>query len=88
MLSREGRVQTTVDGRSATALSSSCHLHKTSYTLREGLKVPPKQPKRARLWLNDGSCVRLAPIQHVWNCDFTGSPHNGSPFRILNVIDE
>jgi transposase InsO family protein len=23
----------------------------------EGLKVPQKQPKRRRLWLNDGSCV-------------------------------
>ena len=23
---------------------------------REGLKVPSKQPKRGRLWLNDGSC--------------------------------
>src|SRR4029078_4609522 len=23
---------------------------------REGLKVPARQPKRARLWLNDGSC--------------------------------
>ena len=30
---------------------------------REGLKVPQKQPKRGRLWLNDGSCVRLRP-QH------------------------
>jgi HTH-like domain len=28
---------------------------------REGLKVPPRQPKRGRLWLNDGSCVRLRP---------------------------
>jgi transposase InsO family protein len=26
---------------------------------REGLKVPQKQPKRGRLWLNDGSCIRL-----------------------------
>ena len=25
---------------------------------REGLKVPARQPKRARLWLNDGSCIR------------------------------
>jgi len=30
---------------------------------REGLKVPQKQPKRGRLWFNDGSCVRLRP-QH------------------------
>jgi len=28
---------------------------------REGLKVPKKQPKRGRLWLNDGSCIRLRP---------------------------
>ena len=24
---------------------------------KEGLKVPQKQPKRKRLWLNDGSCI-------------------------------
>ena len=28
---------------------------------REGLKVPQKQPKKGRLWLNDGSGVRLRP---------------------------
>ena len=28
---------------------------------REGLKVPQKQPRRSRLWLNDGSCIRLRP---------------------------
>jgi putative transposase len=35
---------------------------------REGLKVPPRQPKRGRLWLADGSCVRLRPERpnHVW----------------------
>ncbi len=34
---------------------------------REGLKVPQKQPKRGRLWLNDGSCIRLRPThpQHI-----------------------
>ena len=39
---------------------------------REGLKVPSKQPKRGRLWLNDGSCVRLRPERpnHVWSYDF------------------
>ncbi len=39
---------------------------------REGLKVPKKQPKRGRLWLNDGSCVRLRPerTDHVWAYDF------------------
>ncbi|SCZ56933.1 HTH-like domain-containing protein [Epibacterium ulvae] len=38
---------------------------------REGLKVPMKQPKKGRLWLNDGSCVRLRPEyrNHVWSCD-------------------
>jgi putative transposase len=35
---------------------------------REGLRVPARQPKRGRLWLNDGSCVRLRPERpnHVW----------------------
>jgi transposase InsO family protein len=58
---------------------------------REGLKVPQKQPKRRRLWLNDGSCVRLRPehARHVWSYDFVlACTHNGRPFRILNVIDE
>ena len=57
----------------------------------EGLKVPQKQPKRGRLWLNDGSIVRLKPLfpQHVWSYDFMQArTHNGIPFRILNVIDE
>jgi hypothetical protein len=38
----------------------------------EGLKVPPKQPKRSRLWLADGSCIRLAPTHrnHIWSWDF------------------
>ena len=58
---------------------------------QEGLKVPPKQPKRGRLWLNDGSIVRLRPEfpKHVWSYDFMQHrTHNGVPFRILNVIDE
>jgi putative transposase len=58
---------------------------------REGLKVPPRQPKRRRLWLNDGSCVRLRPDHphHVWSYDFMREcTHNGRPFRILNVLDE
>jgi len=39
---------------------------------QEGLKVPKKQPKRGRLWLNDGSCIRLRPGRknHVWSYDF------------------
>lgn len=58
---------------------------------REGLKVPQKQPKKRRLWLNDGSCVRLRPEypNHVWSYDFVEDrTHNGRKFRMLNVIDE
>ena len=58
---------------------------------REGLKVPAKQPKRSRLWLNDGSCVRLRPEYpgHVWSYDFVQDrTHDGRAFRMLTVIDE
>jgi putative transposase len=58
---------------------------------QEGLKVPARQPKRGRLWLNDGSCVRLRPERpnHVWSYDFVEDrTHNGCKFRMLNVIDE
>ena len=58
---------------------------------REGLKVPQKQPKRSRLWFNDGSCVRLRPERpnHVWSYDFVqGRTHEGRIYRTLNIIDE
>jgi putative transposase len=58
---------------------------------REGLKVPQKQPKRGRLWLNDGSCIRLRPEHkdHVWSYDFVKEhTENGRAFRVLNIIDE
>ena len=58
---------------------------------REGLKVPQKQPKRGRLWLNDGSCIRLRPEYpgHVWAYDFVEArTHDGRKFRILAIIDE
>lgn len=58
---------------------------------QEGLKVPRKQPKRGRLWLNDGSCVRLRAEHkdHVWSYDFVSSrTHDGLPLRMLVVIDE
>lgn len=58
---------------------------------REGLKVPQKQPKRKRLWLNDGSCVRLRPQfkDHVWSYDFVATRTEDSrPIRMLTVIDE
>ena len=58
---------------------------------REGLKVPQNQPKRSRLWLNDGSCVRLRPEHpnHVWSYDFVEDrTHDGRKYRMLNLIDE
>ena len=58
---------------------------------REGLKVPKKQPKRGRLWLNDGSCIRLRPERpnHVWSYDFVQDrTEDGRRFRMLTVIDE
>jgi transposase InsO family protein len=57
----------------------------------EGLKVPKKQPKRGRLWLNDGSCVRLRPTHrnHVWSYDFVADrTHDGRSIKMLTVIDE
>ena len=58
---------------------------------QEGRKVPKKQPKRGRLWLNDGSCIRLRPQRpnHVWAYDFVmDRTHDGKAFRMLTVIDE
>ena len=56
-----------------------------------GLKVPAKQPKKGRLWLNDGSCIRLRPERraHVWSYDFVHCrTDDGKAFRTLNIIDE
>ena len=53
--------------------------------------MPKKQPKRGRLWLNDGSCIRLRPSwrNHVWSYDFVEDrTHDGRKFRMLTVIDE
>ena len=58
---------------------------------QEGLKVPKKQPKKRRLWLNDGSCIRLRPSwkHHVWAYDFVQDrTRDGRSFRMLTVIDE
>lgn len=58
---------------------------------REGLKRPKKQPKRGRLYLNDGSCIRLRPLHknHVWAYDFVmDRTHDGKAFKMLVVIDE
>jgi putative transposase len=57
----------------------------------EGLKVPAKQPRRGRLWLTDGSCIRLRPAfkGHVWSYDFMmARTSDGLPLRLLTVIDE
>jgi putative transposase len=58
---------------------------------QEGLKVPSRQPKRGRLWLADGSCIRLRPEHrnHVWAYDFVSeTTHDGRKLRLLTVIDE
>lgn len=58
---------------------------------REGLKVPAKQKPRGRLWLNDGSCIRLRPERpkHVWSYDFVQArTHDGRSLRLLTLIDE
>ena len=58
---------------------------------QEGLKVPQKQPKRRRLWLNDGSCIRLRPERknHVWSYDFVAErTSDGRALKILTVVDE
>lgn len=58
---------------------------------QEGLKVPQKQPRRRRLWLNDGSCMRLRPERkdHVWSYDFVSDrTSDGRPLKMLTLIDE
>ena len=58
---------------------------------REGLKVPQKPRPRGRLWLHEGSCIRLRPerANPVWSYDFgKGRPHGGRALRILVLIDE
>ena len=58
---------------------------------QEGLKVPKKQPKRGRLWLSDGSCIRKRAERkdHVWSYDFVfDRTHDGRPLRMLTLVDE
>ena len=57
----------------------------------EGLKVPQKQPPGGRLWLNDGSCIRLRANRpnHVWSYDFVFiRDAYGGKIRMLTMIDE
>jgi transposase InsO family protein len=58
---------------------------------QEGLKVPPRQPNRSRIWPSDGSCIRLRAERpnHVWSYDFVEDrTHEGRKYRMLNVLDE
>ena len=58
---------------------------------RKGLKVPSKQPKRSRLWLNEGSCIRLRleHPNHVWSQDFVfDRTDDGRTLKLMLVIDE
>lgn len=53
--------------------------------------MPQKQPKRKRLWLHDGSCIRLRPQHkdHVWSYDFVQDrTSEGRSFRMLTLMDE
>jgi len=67
------------------------HKHVERIWREEGLKVPLRQPKRRRLWLNEASCIRLRPTHpmHVWSYDIVSErTSGGKPIRILNIIDE
>ena len=58
---------------------------------QEGLKVPQKQPRKGRLWLNNGSCLRLRSCwpDHVWAYDFVADrTRDGRPLKMLTVVDE
>ena len=58
---------------------------------QEGLKVPKQQPRRGRLRLNDGSCLRLRPGRpnHVWSYDFVADRTSDvRPLKMLTVVDE
>jgi len=69
-------------------------LHRSMYSKRADQPQMPwesQQPKRGRLWLADGSCIRLRPQQrnHVWSYDFVEDrTHDGRKYRMLNVLDE
>ena len=66
-------------------------LNQTRKHCSRRVKVPQRQPKRSRLWLADGSCIRLRPEHrnHVWSYDFVEDrTHDRRKVRVLNVIDE
>lgn len=58
---------------------------------KEGLKAPHRQAKKGRIWMKDGSCIRLRPEykNHVWSYDFVSEEtYDGRKIKILNVVDE
>jgi len=58
---------------------------------REGLNVPKTQPRRGRLWVADGSCVRPRPTHrnHVWAYDLVAiRTQDGRLLRLLTIVDE
>lgn len=58
---------------------------------QKGLRVPQRHPQRARLWLADGSCVRLRPERpgHVWADNFVEDrTRDARKFRMLCVVDK
>ena len=57
---------------------------------REGLKVPGKQPRRGRLWLADGPCIRLRPQHrdHVWSYDFVEDRTHDGRMRKHHRIEQ
>ena len=73
------------------ALASLGQNRSTYQFAMDRLKVPQKQRPRGRLWLNDGSCLRLRPerANHVWSYDFvSGKTHDGRTLRMLTLMDE
>jgi transposase InsO family protein len=56
-----------------------------------GLRVPKKQKKKGRLYLNDGSCIRLKPLyrNHVWSYDCVEDRlADGRKYKCLTIMDE
>ena len=53
--------------------------------------MPTRQSKRGRLWLNDGTCVRLRAerVNHAWSSVFVHHlPDGGRAVHMLNVLGE
>jgi len=92
LVPREMKVEHSRGGCASISFISSMPRSSCSSVISfEGLKVPHKQPQRGRLWLTDGSCIRLRPERrnHVWSYDFVEDrTHDGRKYRMLNVLDE